>query len=240
MILREINCSWLQKVKNYSLNNFEGFQFWFLEKYHTRKCQKSSKIQNSEVLKWSKWQLLGFQNDQNWFHAKSKWQKNPEISTLCIPNLAAQVCRIVTFAVIYPYIHLSGENSITKEDILPYAGPECKEWVDQAFYIEIDHVPSKNSFSIKELDYVIFIGVQAHADALSSKIGRAQCSLEPEKVTDAQCENFMIFLSLHSYFAWNQFWWFQKCKICHFNTFGTPEFWFLWNLASFRSWNLSN
>ena len=86
--------------------------------------------------------------------------------------MASQVCRIVTFAVIYPYIHLSGENSITKEDILPYAGPECKEWVDQAFYIEIDHVPSKNSFSIKELDYVIFIGVQAHADALSSKIGR--------------------------------------------------------------------
>ena len=81
------------------------------------------------------------------------------------------VYKSFTFAVIYPYIHLSGENTITKDDILPYAGPECKEWVDQAFYIEIDHVPSKNSFSIKELDYMIFIGVQAHADALSSKIG---------------------------------------------------------------------
>ena len=93
---------------------------------------------------------------------------------------------------IYPYIHLSGENSITKEDILPYAGPECKEWVDQAFYIEIDHVPSKNSFSIKELDYVIFIGVQAHADALSSKIGRTQCLQEPEKLVAGLINNVEI------------------------------------------------
>ena len=37
-------------------------------------------------------QFLRLQNRQNWFHVKSKWQKNPEFSTLCIPNRAAQVC----------------------------------------------------------------------------------------------------------------------------------------------------
>ena len=34
-------------------------------------------------------------NDQNQFHVKSEWQKNPEISTLAIPNWAAQVCKNV-------------------------------------------------------------------------------------------------------------------------------------------------
>ena len=37
----------------------------------------------------SKWKHLG----PNWFHVKSEWQKNPRISTLWIPNCAAQVCK---------------------------------------------------------------------------------------------------------------------------------------------------
>ena len=30
----------------------------------------------------------------------------------------------------------------------------------------------------------------------------------------------------HSDFTWNQFWGFQKCKICHFHTFRGSEYWF--------------
>ena len=67
-------------------NNFEGWEIWFLEKSHTYKCQKIPEIQNSELLKWSKGKFFGLQNDQNWFHVQSDWQKNPEISTLYIPN----------------------------------------------------------------------------------------------------------------------------------------------------------
>ena len=60
--------------------------------YTTLEMSKIATIQNSELLKWSKWQFLGLQNDQNLFYVKSEWQKSPEISTLCIRNLAAQVC----------------------------------------------------------------------------------------------------------------------------------------------------
>ena len=55
--------------------------FW---EFHTfKKCQKYPKIKNSELQKWSRWQFFGLQNDQNLFHVKSEWQKNPETSTLC-------------------------------------------------------------------------------------------------------------------------------------------------------------
>jgi len=67
----------IQKVKNCQFNNFEGFEFWFLEKFHTWKCQKFPKLQNSELLKWSKCQVLGLQNDQNWFlHKILVWEKS--------------------------------------------------------------------------------------------------------------------------------------------------------------------
>ena len=35
LILREINSGWFQKVKNCYFANFEGFEVWFLEKFHT-------------------------------------------------------------------------------------------------------------------------------------------------------------------------------------------------------------
>ena len=66
LILSEINFGWFLKVKNCHFNNFGGFEFWFLEKLHTWKCQMLPKIQNSELLKWVKWQFLGLQNDPNW------------------------------------------------------------------------------------------------------------------------------------------------------------------------------
>ena len=44
----------------------------------------------------------------------------------------------------------------------------------------------------------------------------------------------------HSDFTWNQFYRFQKYKICHFYTLAVYEFWFLWMFALFDGWNLSN
>ena len=76
LILGEINFGWFQKVKNCPFNNFEGFELWFYEKRYAWKCRKFPNIQNSELLKWSKWQFLGLLNNQNWFHVKSKWQNN--------------------------------------------------------------------------------------------------------------------------------------------------------------------
>ena len=93
LILREVNFGLFRKAKNCNCNNFEGFEFWFLERFHTWKCQKFLKIQNSELLKWSKWKSLGVQNDQTWFRVKSEWQNYPEISILCISNQAAKVCK---------------------------------------------------------------------------------------------------------------------------------------------------
>ena len=86
LILHEIDFGWFEKVKHCHFNNFEGLEFWFLEKFHTWKCQKLPIMQNEELLKRSKLQFLVLQNYQNWFHVKSGWHKNPEISTLCIPN----------------------------------------------------------------------------------------------------------------------------------------------------------
>ena len=47
LILREIIFGWFQKVKDWSFNIFWGIEIWFLEKFHTWKCQKLSRIQNS-------------------------------------------------------------------------------------------------------------------------------------------------------------------------------------------------
>ena len=69
LILLEINFGWFQKVKNCHFINFGSFEFWFLENFHTSKV-KSSKIQNSEPMKWSKWQFFGLLSDQNRFHIK--------------------------------------------------------------------------------------------------------------------------------------------------------------------------
>ena len=94
-----MNFSRFQTVKNCHLNNFGGFEFWFLEKFHTCKCKKLSKIENLELLYHLKWQFLGLQNDQNWFDVESERQDFPEISRciLCIPNKAVQVCNVWWF-----------------------------------------------------------------------------------------------------------------------------------------------
>ena len=83
----KIDFGWSQK------DHFEGFEFWFVEKFQPRKCtnvHKNSKFRPAKMVQMVV--FLGLQNDQNWFHVKDDWEKNSEISTLCIPKKAAQVC----------------------------------------------------------------------------------------------------------------------------------------------------
>ena len=39
-----VKFGWFSKVKNCHFNNFGGFEYWFLEKFHTWKCQNFPKI----------------------------------------------------------------------------------------------------------------------------------------------------------------------------------------------------
>ena len=82
LILREINFGWYLKVKNWHFNNFKGIEFWFFGKISHLKMPKVSKNKRLKLFKWSKWHLLGLQNNQNWFHVISEWLKYPDISTM--------------------------------------------------------------------------------------------------------------------------------------------------------------
>ena len=53
-----------------------------VEKFSHLRMLKIAKNSKFRAAKMSKWQFLGLQIDQNWFHVKSDWQKNLEISTL--------------------------------------------------------------------------------------------------------------------------------------------------------------
>ena len=60
-ILRELNFGWFEKVKNCHSNHLEALNFDFWEISHF----EMSKIQNSELLIWSKCHFFELQNDQN-------------------------------------------------------------------------------------------------------------------------------------------------------------------------------
>ena len=56
--------------------SFEGFDFWQNSGLEMSKVSKKSKFRSAQMVKMA---IFGLQNDQNWFHVKSKWQKNPVI-----------------------------------------------------------------------------------------------------------------------------------------------------------------
>lgn len=73
---------------------------------------------------------------------------------------------------VYPFIHVSGENTITRNNALSKRGDNCKEWIEQSVYVELDKVASGNrKSSISEYSFVIFIGLHMHQDAVASKLG---------------------------------------------------------------------
>ena len=71
-----------------------NFDFWKNFTHENVKSSQKFKIQrSSNDQNFSFWGRAS--NDQNQFHVKSELQKSPEISTLPIPNWAAQVCKNV-------------------------------------------------------------------------------------------------------------------------------------------------
>ena len=80
--LREINFGWFQRDKKLLLSQFWMLCILTLEKFQNWKYPKFPEIQNSELVKG---QFLGLQNDQNWFHVKSEWQKIPGIFNCVFP-----------------------------------------------------------------------------------------------------------------------------------------------------------
>ena len=73
-----------QKCKNCHFCHSKGCEFCSFCKLQPSKRAKIHKNQNSEPLNVLKWLILHFENPQNWFHVKSEWYKNHDITTLCI------------------------------------------------------------------------------------------------------------------------------------------------------------
>ena len=76
----------LRRVKTAILTILQALGFSFLGTSHL-KMSKFPKIQNSKLVKWSKWPiyyLYSFLSEisQNWFHVKIKWQENCSIYAL--------------------------------------------------------------------------------------------------------------------------------------------------------------
>ena len=61
------------------LADFRSFEFWFLRISNFKMSKNPQQIQNSEPLQLFNFAVFWHQNDQNWFHVKSEWQKNTEI-----------------------------------------------------------------------------------------------------------------------------------------------------------------
>ena len=93
-ILHEINFGWFQRVKNWRFNNFEGFEFQFLEQFQNRICQKLPQFKILSCSNGQNGSFLGLKMTKIDFTWKTEWQKSSEISTLCILILAAQVCTL--------------------------------------------------------------------------------------------------------------------------------------------------
>ena len=73
---------WIQRVKTVISTILEATNIDFLG-ISLLKISKNSKFRAAQTVIMTVLELL---NDQNWFHIKSEWQKNPEISTLCISD----------------------------------------------------------------------------------------------------------------------------------------------------------
>ena len=80
-ILREINFGEKRSAKYAILTHLGALNFDFCGILHFLKVEMYQINKIYSPKKWPKWKFLDFLFLQNWFHVKSKWQKNPEIST---------------------------------------------------------------------------------------------------------------------------------------------------------------
>ena len=73
--------------------------------------------------------------------------------------------------------------------------------------------------------------IRIQATDLAGNIQKCQFSITVLGKYKYSVENSGFFC--HSDFTWNQFWWFQKFKICYFCLSRSSQFWFWWILAFF-------
>ena len=66
------------------LHYIGGSEIWLLVYFSTLKLHTFNKDQSARTFKIAKMAFLNFYHLWNWFDVKSKWQKNTEISTLCL------------------------------------------------------------------------------------------------------------------------------------------------------------
>ena len=96
LILPEINFSYFSEGQNLPFLTILG-TVWILDSRLSLKFPNTySKLMLHE---WSKWQFVGHQNDRNWFHVKSEWQKILQFPHCVFPILRfnAQVCNFCKF-----------------------------------------------------------------------------------------------------------------------------------------------
>ena len=93
-ILREINfeVSGISKTAIFAI--LGAVNFVHLGNFTLAKVQKCIKNQIQSLCMCVKWLILHFKNPQNWFHVKSEWQKNHEISTLCTMLQKISKCEV--------------------------------------------------------------------------------------------------------------------------------------------------
>ena len=73
--------------------------------------------------------------------------------------------------VVYPYLHLSYKNTL-KEQTTISKSKTSDSWMEQGIFSEVDAISSSNSsFSIRDSEYVIFMGLRIDNDSLPSRIG---------------------------------------------------------------------
>ena len=111
------------KCKILSFNTFRGSEFWFLCIFSLFEDWNWPKEQNSQPLKLQKRQFLHFKNPQNWFHVKSEWYKNLEISTHCVLQLCllwrkidlTEICICVRYLFVIAATWDTKEGAIAKK-----------------------------------------------------------------------------------------------------------------------------
>jgi len=80
------------KVQKLPFLPFLGSEFCKFGYFQPSKGAKMHKKQNSEPVNVLKLLILYFENPQNWFHVKSEYYRNHEISTLCVANPEYFLC----------------------------------------------------------------------------------------------------------------------------------------------------
>ena len=76
-------------AKNWHFDKFTGFEFWFCFFFVMKILNKFTKLKIQCFYNYQNWQFLDSEKCQIWFHVKSGWQKNSQISTLCAQDHAS-------------------------------------------------------------------------------------------------------------------------------------------------------